>query len=260
MKEKMFASRLVSSIYRQCKILFCQNIYHSTSKKFIYTTSRELSEESPNKKTDLDYTIGIVAVAHERFGELKVFVQSMINQTQSNWNLHVLHDGVNEEFCNIMEGYRRKKPMQITYECTSKRFNDYGHSLREIGLKKAIGQYVLITNADNYYAPKTFEFINIAIKNSDHKPDVIMFDMVHSHRNAGETKAPRYSFFKVSYRRNYIDMGAAVVEKSLAQSAGFSDKSFAADATYFENILNKKLENRSSLILTKIPRVLLVHN
>ena len=257
---KKIASGLFSSIFRKYKISFYQNLYHSISTNFIYTTSRELSEKSPNKKADIDYTIDIVAVAHKRFGELKVFVQSMINQTQNNWTLHVLHDGANEEFCNIMEGYRHEKPMQITYECSNERFNDYGHSLREIGLKKATGQYILITNADNYYAPKTFEFINIAIKNSDHKPDVIMFDMVHSHRNAGVTKAPRYSFFKVSYRRNFIDMGAAVVEKSLAQSAGFSDKSFAADATYFENILNKKLENRSRLILTKIPRVLLVHN
>lgn len=214
----------------------------------------------PIKKTDLDYTICIVAVAYERLDELKVFVQSIINQTQTNWNLHVLHDGFNDEFCDIMEGYQRKKPMQITYECTSERFNDYGHSLREIGLKKATGQYVLITNADNYYIPKTLEFIDIAIQNSDHKPDVIMFDMVHSHENAGETKAPSYSFFKVSYKRNFIDMGAAVVETSLAQRAGFSDKSFAADATYFENVLNKKIESGSRLIVTKIPRVLLVHN
>lgn len=260
MKVKKIASRLFSSIFRKYKILFYQNLYHSTSKNFVYTTSGELSEGRPNKKTDLDYTIGIVAVAHKRFGELKVFVQSMINQTQNNWTLHVLHDGVNEEFCNIMEGYRREKPMQITYECTSERFNDYGHSLREIGLKKATGQYILITNADNYYAPKTLEFIDIAIKNSEHKPDVIMFDMVHSHRDPGIKKAPRYTLFKVSYKRNFIDMGSAVVETSLAQSAGFSDKSFAADATYFENILNKKLENGSRLILTKIPRVLLVHN
>ena len=260
MKGKKIASRLFSSIFLKYQISFYENLYHAISANFIYTISEELSEESPYKEIDLDYTINIIAVAHERIGELKVFVQSMINQTHNNWTLHVIHDGVNDEFCSIMEEYRREKPMQITYECTSERFNDYGHSLREIGLKKATGQYVLITNADNYYAPKTLEFINIAIKNSDNKPDVIIFDMVHSHRNPGVKKGPRYSYFKVSYKRNFIDMGAAVVETSLAQNAGFSDKSYSADATYFENILNKKLENGSRLRLTKIPRVCLVHN
>ncbi|MDC1499583.1 hypothetical protein N8390_10605 [Amylibacter sp.] len=40
----------------------------------------------------------------------------------------------------------------------------------------------------------------------------------------------------------------------------FSDKSHSADATYYESILNKKLESGTRLIIVKIPRVLLVHN
>ena len=87
-----------------------------------------------------------------------------------------------------------------------------------------------------------------------------MFDMVHSHANPGLRKAPSYSFFKVIYKRNFIDMGAAIVETSLAKRSGFADSSYSADATYFENILKEKLESGSRLVVAKIPRVLLNHN
>jgi hypothetical protein len=95
-----------------------------------------------------------------------------------------------------MEEYRRDNPKQISYECTKTRFNDYGHSLREIGLEKATGEYILITNADNYYSPKTLEFINKAIVNKAQNPDLVMFDMVHSHINPGLKKLRVIPFSK----------------------------------------------------------------
>lgn len=259
MVVKNLVSRVISATKNWLKVSFHTTLYHLNSKSFVHFTCNEVNEEK-NKQTEVDYTLSIVAVSYERFGELQVFVQSVINQTQNNWKLHVLHDGHNEKFCSIMEGYRQDNPMRISYECTDTRFNDYGHSLREIGLEKATGKYILITNADNYYSPKALEFINSAIEHNAQKPDVVMFDMVHSHRNPGIRKAPSYSFLKVIYKRNFIDIGAAVTETSLAKSAGFADKSYAADATYFENILQKKLGGGSKLIVAKIPRVLLVHN
>lgn len=260
MKSKNFVSRVTSSIKGWLKKSFKLTIYHLTKRRFLHLICKEVDEEKIKKQIQPDFTLSIVAVSYERLGELKVFVQSVINQTRNNWKLHVLHDGYNADFCNIMEEYKRDNPKQISYECTKTRFNDYGHSLREIGLEKATGEYILITNADNYYSPKGLEFINKAIVNNTSKPDIVMFDMVHSHANPGLRKAPRYSFFKVIYKRNFIDMGAAVVETSLAKRSGFADKSYSADATFFENILKKKLESGSRLIVVKIPSVLLVHN
>lgn len=260
MKSKNFVSRVTSSIKGWLKKSFKLTIYHLTKRRFLHLICKEVDEEKIKKQIQPDFTLSIVAVSYERLGELKVFVQSVINQTRNNWKLHVLHDGYNADFCNIMEEYKRDNPKQISYECTKTHFNDYGHSLREIGLEKATGEYILITNADNYYSPKGLEFINKAIVNNTSKPDIVMFDMVHSHANPGLRKAPRYSFFKVIYKRNFIDMGAAVVETSLAKRSGFADKSYSADATFFENILKKKLESGSRLIVVKIPSVLLVHN
>ena len=206
-------------------------------------------------------TVHIIAVAYKKYGELRVFVQSWLNQSDRNWILTVIHDGHDDEFVQIMKYFTALEPDKIDYKCTDIRFNDYGHSLREIGLHSARGDYVLLTNADNYYIPKALEFINAALlEHKSSNVDVVMFDMVHSHSNPGRRKLPAYSFFEVSYQRESIDMGAAIVATDLAKKAGFSDKSFAADAAYFESVASKKNAGGEKLYIIKIPSVLLIHN
>ena len=108
-------------------------------------------------------TVHIIAVAYKKYGELRVFVQSWLNQSDRNWILTVIHDGYDDEFVQIMKYFAAIEPDKIDYQCTDIRFNDYGHSLREIGQHSARGDYVLLTNADNYYIPKALEFINAAL-------------------------------------------------------------------------------------------------
>ena len=60
-------------------------------------------------------TIHVIAVAFQRHGELKVFVQSWINQTSSDWKLTVIHDGYDEDFINIMNNFVRICPEKINF-------------------------------------------------------------------------------------------------------------------------------------------------
>ena len=130
--------------------------------------------------------VHVIAVAYKKYGELRVFVQSWLNQSDRNWILTVIHDGHDDEFVQIMKYFAALEPDKIDYQCTDIRFNDYGHSLREIGLHSARGDYVLLTNADNYYIPKALEFINAALlEHKSSNVDVVIFDMVHSHSNPG---------------------------------------------------------------------------
>ncbi len=205
--------------------------------------------------------VHVIAVAHERLGELKVFVQCWLNQTRDNWRLTILHDGPNAAFDEIMESSSAQAPGRIPHRCTEERFNDYGHSLREIGLREAEGDFVLLTNADNYYIPRAIEYLSDAIAAKRGRPvDVVMFDMIHSHNSPGGRRLPSYSFFRVRYKRRAIGMGAAIVATPLAKQAGFADKSYAADASYFEAVARVRKTAGQRLVKVKVPRVLLVHN
>lgn len=200
--------------------------------------------------------IHVIAVSFEKFGQLKVFVQSWINQTKDNWILTVIHDGPDEEFNSIMKGYKDECPTRIEYLTTEKRFNDYGHSLRDMGLKNIKGEYVLLTNADNYFIPKTIEFINEIF--IEHQPEVVIFDMIHSHKRPGGRNLPEYSYFETKLERYSMDISSAIVKADLAEKAGFRDKTHDGDASYFEDIMKLKLPD--GLSFAKILRVLFVHN
>jgi hypothetical protein len=92
--------------------------------------------------TSMEPFLHVIAVAHERLPELRVFVQSWINQTSSDWSLTVIHDGYCQGFIDLMSEENYRHP-SIKYFCTQGRYNDYGHSLRDEGLKQATGMYTI---------------------------------------------------------------------------------------------------------------------
>ena len=200
----------------------------------------------------------MIAVSYQRYGELKVFVQSWLNQTSDNWHLTVIHDGWSEEFDSTMKLYENNCE-SIDHFCTNERYNDFGHSLRDIGLKNPAGEYILLTNCDNYFVPKAVELLENAERqflSQNIVPDVMIFDMVHSHVNPGGRPGGPYSFFEVSYKPFSIDISAAVVRSELAKSVGFRDKSHDGDQTYFKDLACKK----NDLSIIKLSNILFVHN
>jgi glycosyltransferase involved in cell wall biosynthesis len=200
-------------------------------------------------------TIEVIGVCYQRFGELKVFVQSWLNQSLSNWKLKVIHDGPSDDFERIMQVYQAEAPERVHFECSPTRFNDYGHSLRDLGLKSATGDYILLTNCDNYFIPKALEFITEGCIGT---PDVVLFDMVHSHDKPGGRSLPSYSYFQTAYEPGSIDVSSAVVRRELASAAGFRDKGHDGDAVYFMEVAHRSKSGQLSL--HKIHRVLFVHN
>lgn len=201
----------------------------------------------------------VISVAYKRLPELRVFVQSWINQTCDDWSLTIIHDGPCQDFMNLMNEDNYRHP-SIKYFCTESRHCDFGHSLREVGLKQSTGIYTILTNADNYFIPKAAELISAKLielqKRAVDQPDVIIFDMIHSHINPGGKKQPQYNYFQVNYKPYCIDVSSAAIKTELAQAAGFRDKSHDGDQTYFRDI--SRLKNR--LTVAKVNSVLFVHN
>lgn len=188
-----------------------------------------------------------------------MFCQSWINQTSEDWSLHCIHDGQNDEFDSVMKTFQNQHS-GIKYSSTMIRYNDYGHSLREIGLAQPYNsEYTLLTNCDNYFVP---EAVDIMISTRDNNkrrgvgPDVIIFDIVHSHTNPGNRTQPKYNLFEVEFSRDNIDVSAAIVKTEIAKTIGFPDKGFAGDQTYFANIRKAYPSSR----VAKANHILVVHN
>lgn len=210
--------------------------------------------DNPSGLREHSHKIDIVCSAYDRPGQLRVLIQCLLNQEDSNWNLHVIHDGPSASFSHLARTYHNDKP-QCKFSSSQERSNDYGHSLRAKGLEQTTADYVLITNDDNYYPPSFLSYVNSAIHSVN--PDVILYDMVHGHSFPGGRYQLSNCLFQVYFARESIDIGAAVVRGSLAREAGFHGRDFSADATYFEDI---KRAAGPDMLIVKIPRILLYHN
>jgi len=138
----------------------------------------------------------------------------------------------------------------IQYIETDKRYNDFGHSLRAIGLDKSTGYYTNFQNADNYLVPVFVELMVGAANNGN--MDVSYCDILHNYPINGEG----YNVLESVFRISSIDMANFIVKTDLAKKVGFNHRSFAADGLFVEDIKTAKPD----LKLRKLMRCLIVHN
>jgi|GEM_PF-2094216 len=114
-------------------------------------------------------------------------LQSLYHQKYDNFEILLLHDGPRVHPWETDE-FPPPPTLRLKVYSTAQRANDYGHSLRDLGLSMARGQYVLITNADNYhytdmllkvYQEITRPYPPVLIHDIDRTaPDIIIFGIL----------------------------------------------------------------------------------
>ena len=77
-------------------------------------------------------------------------IESIRQQTFRDFELLVYHDGP------LLDP---AVPMPVPVRCTPTRHNDFGHSLRDRGIREATGDYIVHTNADNLFYPHALDQI-----------------------------------------------------------------------------------------------------
>jgi len=196
----------------------------------------------------------IVVATYQQDLALDCLLKSLVCQTLQNFKVLIIHDGPSATARSLVAAYSREHPAVFEYLETEYRCNDYGHSLRAIGIERTGTEFILLTNGDNYYAPRFVEFMFEAIDR--HGLDVVLCDMVHSHLNPGLSVQPSYGFFRTRPFRYYLDIGCFIARSDAAKKVGFRDKTFNGDATYFEDLLKVS----ETVVLGKVDKVLMVHN
>lgn len=189
------------------------------------------------------YDLDIIAVTYKQDNELKCFIESLLGQTSHSWRLTLIHDGPGPDFIRIMNPYWGDT--RINYFCTEARADDYGHSLRALGLSmisEKDSRYTLITNADNYYAPSFIEEMTSGCS------DIVYCNMAHNHWD--------YKFKESEFRRGKIDCGCVVVKTEIAKNVGWNSREYHADWLFLCDVL-LKYPNAS---ITKLDKILFVHN
>lgn len=189
--------------------------------------------------------IEFIIPTFDRINELRSELASLIAQDTPFWKALVIVDDEtvirNVNMASLISDFNDER---IGFSFTGKRYNDWGHTPREIGKQLSNSKYVIMTGDDNYYTPNAVKEIILA---SETSPGLIYWDMVHSHYN--------YQYFKCNLAFNQIDMGAFATRTDLAKQIKLKT-TYAADGEFVEEF-KKRFPNEK---IVKINKVLFVHN
>jgi glycosyltransferase involved in cell wall biosynthesis len=187
--------------------------------------------------------VDFIIPTYNRPAPLRAMLASLVAQTNGNWVANVVIDG--KDYLNdTLDIIEEIDDPRITYTVTDKRYNDWGHTPREMGKQMSTAKYIIMTGDDNYYTPNFVQEISVLC---NVEVGMIYWDMVHSHYN--------YAYFKCVPAGGQIDMGAFATRRDLAQQI-YLGTEYAADGWFVEQFKQKfPIEN-----ISKINKVLFVHN
>lgn len=173
-------------------------------------------------------------------------IHSLQQQTYTNWKLYLIHDGPNET--GLKEIIERIDDARVHYEETPTRSENWGHSIRSEWLQKVEGDYVVITNQDNYHVPV---FIEYMLKGFNQPNTIATYcsEMIHSYK--------AWQIIPCSMRRGYVDCAGVMMRLDKVKAVGWNDvTSHSADWFFFDALLRKYGINS----FIKIKGCLLSHN
>jgi hypothetical protein len=143
--------------------------------------------------------------------------------------------------------------------CTDRRYNDWGHSLRDIGIREAKGDYIIHFNADNVLFPDALREIAKEIHrpprlffDSNSTPadtnDIIIFPIkmwgLVKFRNFTHQVKGKLDFYLILTgcppRTRYIDCMQLVMKRELwLAEGGWRDKQEGSDGIMYEQFTEK---------------------
>lgn len=160
--------------------------------------------------------------------ELDRCVQSVRQQDQSLYELLLYHDGPLLRTC------------QYLVNKTRWRHNDWGHSLRDMGMKRAKGEYIIHLNADNILYPDVLEKLADVIEASGHEPVYILELVMNGGKIQGGKMIRDGTKGAVAIlpgipRVGSIDAMQLVMRRELWKKYGYwYNKSISSDGTMYE--------------------------
>lgn len=178
-----------------------------------------------------------------------ILLDSLNRQTDPNWRLILIHDGRCPD--EIRRAIALRRDHRVCLRETIERFNDWGHTLRQIGLNmiaKGVvdADWVVITNGDNYYVPGFVAAMVAAVKD---RPMMAAYcDIVHNYWG--------WNSMRACLQHGDIDCGCLMVRKDVAIDVGWRGREVAADWTYCADVMGRI----SAKLFAKVDRLLFIHN
>lgn len=212
-----------------------------------------------------DYKFSIIIPYHHSVlsaKEVKKLLKSLSYQTFKDFEVILIHDGPNPDASEL--NFYENPLSNFVYKETEERFDDWGHSLRDLGISYAKGEYLMFLNCDNVFYNNGLSLVNECLENPEpygytygsykwDSKDIVIFpikligqttDGFHLFRNEDD---PKTEIILTGYppEKNHIDCMQLVMSRAKwLYYGGWYDKSFAADGEMYPRFVRENLGAR----------------
>lgn len=190
--------------------------------------------------------IEFIIPTYRRTDHLMCIINSIYAQRSDRWKINVVADcppeGQLDKVIKYFEGDDR-----IRFTITDKRYNDWGHTPRNIGVEMATEEWVVMTGEDNYYAPVFVDHFLNAVSDDT---TFIFCDMIHNWLNY------EYVHIKSALEYGRIDIGNFASRTKYAKQVKLKTDIIHADFLF----VDEYLRTFPNGVAKYIPKPLYVHN
>ncbi|MBQ3006123.1 MAG: glycosyltransferase family 2 protein [Clostridia bacterium] len=146
--------------------------------------------------------ISIVVPVYNCESYINESIESVINQTNDNWELILVNDGSTDKSGDICTSYSQKYPEKIF---SFNKENEGQFLTRKYGILKCTGDYVGFLDADDLLDKDYVKILTDSISEY-HSPDVLCFGFVRFGDNMNKeiTVTDRTICFRTSNERKYV--------------------------------------------------------
>lgn len=177
--------------------------------------------------------------------EFTTGINSLSSQTFKDFEVLIFHDGP------LSRDLPEINVTDYKVIITKNRKNDWGHSLRDLGIKYAKGEYIIHFNPDNILYPNALETIFSKLSETDDNVpnNIVIFPVLmkgmctngkilwREKQNADKKKLIFTGFPPI---RNNIDCMQLVMKKSLwVSNGGWYDKTEQSDGNMYPLLVQK---------------------
>lgn len=168
----------------------------------------------------------------------------------SDLEILVYHDGPEEKSTTFaMQDLLSDSFYNVKYKATNKRYNDSGHSLRDLGIKEAKGEYIIHMNPDNLIERSSF-FLSLINKIEEDSPinnDIVVYSvnmqgMTCDGHHYYRTREVKDNVVLTGYPPvvNNIDCMQLVMKRKLwLAEGGWKDKAPNSDGPMYARFIKK---------------------
>ena len=192
--------------------------------------------------------IEFIIPTYNRTDLLMTCISSIVAQSNPNWKIHVIADGPDEDTKEklswIANYYENEK--RIKWTVLEQRYNDWGHTPRNIGLEQATEEWLVMTGEDNYYVPAFVDEM-LKVSNGYH---FVFCNMVHN------WVSKEYIPIDCKIEYGKIDIGNFMVKTNMGNKLRLDTTINQADWFFIEDFRKKYPMAKYG----KVNKVLYVHN